>query len=430
MNMRTLLIFGLISLWPGVSSALQLVAQAITVNGKSTVLQVPAGTVVEFMAEMSRPRFLTVGPDNELLIGSRVMAGGNSRIYRLASPYTNAAILASLPGYHHSVVYRQGTLFSAETAGLWKVAYNGLSTSLSAGDFTQYVALPSLTGGHNSRTVVVGPDGTLYVGIGISGNCSNEYLAGNLPEYDFEHRRGGVYTVDESGTNATLVPFSSGLRNPIGMAFDPASGFMWATNAGSDNLGYNQPKEIFSRLNQGSYHGMPWFQYINGSFQDGQCINTNAAPRPAHEATPPAVTFEARSTPLGVTFVSGNSLGSAFSGNALVSIHGSWATDPSRGGGLETRRPPKVVMVSFSGSQPTTVEDVITGFQRNDGSRFARPSGALTGPDGHFYFTSDGGDIQGLFRLRRQTTGPISATESTGESISAAVSLLLNKDEL
>jgi len=184
------------------------------------------------------------------------------------------------------------------------------------------------------------------------------------------------------------------------MAFDPASNFLWATNAGSDNLGYDQPPEIFSRLSQGSYHGMPWFQYMNGTFQDGQCIDTSTAPRPAGEATPPAVTFDARSTPLGVAFVTGNSLGPLFSGNALVCIHGSWATDPSRGGGPETRRPPKVAMVNFTGSYPTTVEDVIIGFQRNDGSRFARPSGALVGSDGHFYFTSDGGEVQGLFRLR------------------------------
>ena len=291
---------------------------------------------------------------------------------------------------------------------------------LNAGDFTEYVDLPSATGGHSSRTVIAGPDGALYVSIGISGNCSDEYLAGSLPGYDFEHRRGGVYRINDnidamlfpikdkrgnvaiinSGGNAVLEPFSSGFRNPVGMAFDPASGFLWATNAGPDNLGYDQPPEVFSRLTQGSYHGMPWFQYVNGTFQDGQCIDTSTAPRTAGEATAPAATFDARSTPLGVAFVTGNSLGPLFSDNALVCIHGSWATDPSRGGGPETRRPPKVVMINFSGSYPATVEDVIIGLQRDDGSRFARPSGALMGPDGHFYFTSDGGEVQGLFRLR------------------------------
>ena len=57
--------------------------------------------------------------------------------------------------------------------------------------------------------------------------------------------------------------------------------------------------------------------------------------------------------------------------------------------------------MNFSGNLAVSVEDVVTGFQRSDGSRFARPSGAIIGPDGQFYFTSDGGEVQGLFRLTR-----------------------------
>ena len=187
MNIRIIVTFGMICLWSTVSSALQLVPQEITVNGNTTTLQVPDGMVVELMATMTGARFLTVGPDNELLVGSQVGAGGRSNIYRVASPYTNASILVSLPDYNHSVAYRQGTLFAAETDGLWRASYKGLSTSLGPADFTKYVDLPSATGGHNSRTVINGPDGTLYLSLGISGNCSNEYLAGGLPDYDFEH---------------------------------------------------------------------------------------------------------------------------------------------------------------------------------------------------------------------------------------------------
>lgn len=402
MHICRVILLWIVFLVPSVSSALTLVPQSITVNGHSVTLQVPQGMVVDFMAPMNAPRFAAIGPDGELIVGSKAVSGVGSTIYRLATPYSQAEALVVLPGYYHSVAYRQGTLFAAETGALWKAPYSGLSTSLGSGDFSQVVDLPSQTGGHSSRTVIVGPDGKLYVSLGISGNCSNEYLAGTLPTYDFEHRRGGVYLVDETGSTAVLQPFSSGLRNPIGIAFDPASGYFWTTNAGSDNLGFDQPPEIFSRLTRGSYHGMPWFQYMNGAFQDGECIDTNTAPRPAGEATAPAVTFEARSTPMGIAFVDTASLGSPFSGNALVSIHGSWATDPAQGGGPETRRPPKVVMVNFSGAQPTGVEDVITGFQRSDGSRFARPCGAVMGPDGNFYFTSDSGDVQGLFRLRKQ----------------------------
>lgn len=195
-----------------------------------------------------------------------------------------------------------------------------------------------------------------------------------------------------------LLPFSSGLRNPTGLAFDLATDSLYATNAGPDNLGFDQPGEIFSKLTPGSFHGMPWFQYIDGSFQDGQCIETQLSPRPASEATPPGVTFDARSTPQGIAFISDNMLGKEFTGNAIVAIHGSWAKQP--GGGNDTRRPPKLVLVQFSGNQPQGVEDIVTGFQRSDGTRFARPSGTLTGPDGYLYFTSDEGEVEGLFRLR------------------------------
>jgi len=297
------------------------------------------------------------------------------------------------------VAYRSNKLFIADTAGLYEAPYNGLSTNLQASDLVKIADLP--VGGHSSRTVIAAPDGTLYLSIGISSNCSNEYLDNSYP---FDTRRGGVFWIDESSLTPKLIPFASGLRNPIGITVHPVTGDLWATNAGSDNLGCNEPKEIFSRLFQGSWHGMPWFQYINGSFHDGQCIDTSTALRPASEASAPAVTFLARSTPMGIAFVTDNRLGDDFNGNALVAVHGSWATDPTKGGGLETRRPPKVAMVNFSGNLAVSVEDVVTGFQRSDGSRFARPSGTIIGPDGQFYFTSDGGEVQGLFRLVQHAT--------------------------
>ena len=371
------------------SQALNLVPQRITIDGNSATLMVPEGMRVQFMTAVSGARFPALGPDNEMIIGSN-----GSKVFRLAPPYDNASVLVQVGSRSHSVAYRDNILYIADTAGLYEAPYSGLSTNLEFSDLVKIADLP--VGGHSSRTVIAAPDEMLYLGIGISGNCSNEYLDSSYP---FNTRRGGVFRIDESGPTPVLVPFASGLRNPIGIAAHPGTGDLWVTNAGSDNLGYEEPREIFSRLSQDSWHGMPWFQYINGSFQDGQCIDTATAPRPASEARAPAVTFLARSTPMGVTFVTDNRLGADFKGNALVAVHGSWATDPTKGGGPETRRPPKIAMVNFAGDQAVSVEDVVTGFQRSDGSRFARPSGAIIGPDGQFYFTSDSGAVQGLFRL-------------------------------
>jgi glucose/arabinose dehydrogenase len=357
---------------------------------------------------LSAPRFPALGPDQELLIGS-----ASSNIYRLKKPYRTPEILAGPAGRNHSVAYREGKLFVAETAGLYAAAYAGADTPLNSDDFVRYVQLPSTQGGHWSRTVIVGPESNLYISIGISGNCSDQYLNDSYP---FERRRGGIFVVDETQSPPALTPYASGLRNPIGVALHPQTDVLYATNAGSDDLGFDLPPEIFAALGDGSFHGMPWFQYYGGAFHSQDCIETES-PRPADEATPPQATFAARSTPQGIAFVTDAFLGPEFNGNALVAIHGSWATPP--GGGPETRRPPKIVMVEFSqeGRPSGVVQDIVTGFQRGDGSRFARPSGMLMGLDGRLYFTSDAGEVSGLFRL-----GPAPG----GMNIGALSELLLN----
>jgi len=383
--------------------SLPLQSRNITVNGYSSELQVPLGMTVEYVANIGRPRAIALGPDGEMLIGSR-----GATIYRIPYPYSEAEILVTLQGYIHSAAYKEGRIYAAETGAVLAADYQGASTSLTAADFIEVTSLASATGGHSSRTIIAGPDDRLYVGLGISGNCSDEYLDNSYP---FETRRGGVFVLD---AHDNLQPFSSGLRNPIGLAFHPQTDELYATNAGPDHLGYDMPPEIFSPLAPGSFHGMPWFYYYDGSFREAGCA-ASTPPRPASQATAPAALFPPRSTPMGLAFLQESSLGREYGGSAVVAVHGSWATSP--GGEPESRRPPQLSLVVFENGDAVRVEDLVTGFQRSDGSRFARPAGVAVGEDGHIYFTSDGGEVNGLFRL---------VPENSGRSISSIYGLLLD----
>jgi len=258
-------------------------------------------------------------------------------------------------------------------------------------------------GSHSSRTVAIGPDQRVYVSLGISGNCSDEYLGGGYP---FRQSRGGLLVLREGQGRPYLEPFASGLRNPVGFDWQPVTGALYASNNGPDHLGFEQPPEYFSRLEPGSFHGMPWFQYDGKQLRQDNCIR-RPPPRSLEQVTAPAVSFPARSAPMGVVFVREGALLPELEGDAVVAIHGSWATRPSGGswGSPATRRPPKLVRVIFRDGVPQRVEDLATGFQQSDGERWARPVGVALGPDGAVYFTSDGGS-NGLFRLRPISSDP------------------------
>jgi len=295
---------------------------------------------------------------------------------------------------------RDDELLVGKTAGVYRASYKAYrGAPLSDKDFERVVALPGGSG-HASRTLAVGPDGRLYVSVGITGNCSNQYMGEG---YNFNKQRGGIWVINEArGQPAQLEPYTTGLRNPIGYAWHPESGVLYASNNGPDHHGYELPREYFSRIAAGSFHGMPWY-WLNA---ENQLVRDNCigSPPPRRDATLPVATFAARSAPMGVAFVPDGALQADMAGSAAVAIHGSWATQPSGGywGNSATRRPPKIVLVRFDDGEAAAVLPLLEGLQDAQGRRLARPVGVAFAADGALYFTSDGGVIEGLFRLVRK----------------------------
>lgn len=398
---RALPVFLLCLAWCATAPAREYQQQTIVIDGTEQRVRIPAGYRLEVLTTaLDGPRMLTFAANGELLIGSK---SGN--IYRLTPPYTRPEVLLQLPDYPHSVAVRDDEILIAQTSGLYRAPYRPRQAQIARDSVSLVAALPG-GGGHSSRTVRIGPDGRVYVSLGISGNCSDQYLG---DDYRFRDRRGGVLVLDESGDAAQFEPFAAGLRNPVGFDWHPRTGVMYASNNGPDHHGFEQPPEYFSRLTAGSFHGMPWFQFDGRSLQRDSCV-TSDPPRPRAEVTPPVATFPARSAPMAVAFVPQGALSLELDGDAVVALRGSWGTRPSGGamGDPATRREPKLVRVLFSEGEARGVEDLVTGFQLADGARWARPVGVAIGPDGALYFTSDSG-TNGLFRLSRAAPSAQSA---------------------
>lgn len=357
----------------------------VDVAGTDHQLRTLQDVQVEKLVDLESPRLISIGLDGEMFIGSRA-----DKIYRLAPPYEEAETLVELGGYPHSVVQRGEHLYVATTDAVMRTDYQA-GDSLASDDFDEVAKLPG-GGGHSSRTLTLGPDDKLYVSLGIQGNCSNQYIG---ESYDFADHRGGVMVLDESGNSPQWRPYAIGLRNPVGLAWDH-EGTLYASNNGPDHWGYDQPREVIVRAEEGSFHGMPWFQWVDGEFQRDDCVNSEP-PQPKSAIPAPVATLPARSAPIGLDFLpEGNGLAL----DAVVAVHGSWATQPDGGasGDPATRRNPRIVGLTIDEQGRGETSELLTGFQNAQGERWARPVGIAFAPDGALYFTSDTGE-SGLYRV-------------------------------
>jgi len=381
--------------------------QSITIGPDEFSVRVPPGFELELLTtELSGPRVIH-NHNGALLIGSK-----SGSIYQLTPPFNNPVEIAFLRDYPHSVVVHESYLYVAHTSGIvrtaWPIDTSKTPLPLASKDFERVTLLPG-GGGHNSRTLKLGPDNRLYVSLGITGNCSNEYLSESYP---WDAQRGGFFVLDALPSDANsesrntnthrASSYSSGLRNPVGFDWHPQTGVMYASNNGPDHLGYELPRESFAKVTEHSFHGMPWFLWNGDQLLQDPCID-RAPPRSAEEVVAPVATFPARIAPMDVGFVNTNHPSwQPYHHDAIVALHGSWATSDGTGqGDPASRREPMLVRVEFDdeGAATGEVHPVIEGFQLEDGSRWARPMGVAFDDEGSMFFTSDGG-VHGLFRLR------------------------------
>ena len=323
-------------------------------------LNLPVGFSASVVATgLSAPRFMAFDGAGNLLVAE----AGAGRVDRYASSGGSIAAgsapetLVSGLNAPSNVAFWGGYLYVGETNAISRFAYDP-----SGGVGQREVVVPNLpTGGHGTRTVAFGPDGMMYVGVGSSCTICQEA----------DERRAAILRYAPDGTG--YERFAWGLRNPVGLAFQPLTGLLWATVNERDNQGNELPPDLFTVALEGQNFGWP------------NCQPPNATPQTSGAncsgVTPPTVGLQAHGAPLGVTFYAGGQFPADYANDAFVVQHGSWNRQPPAA--------PKLVRIHFDGSQPVSAQDFATGWQLADGSRWGRPAGVAVAPDGSLIVSDD-----------------------------------------
>jgi glucose/arabinose dehydrogenase len=264
-----------------------------------------------------------------------------------------------------------GELFIANADSLVAVPFRPGVTSITA--TPRLVAnLPSGRNHHWTKSLVASPDGRyLYVGVGSNSNVGENGMA-------IEQGRAAIWQIDPR--TGTSHEFAGGLRNPVGLDFNPWSDGLWAAVNERDEIGSDLVPDYITSVREGAFYGWPYSYY-------GQHVDVRVKPpRPdlVARAIPPDFAVGAHVAALGLTFSTGQRLGLAFAQGAFVGEHGSWNRVPQSGY--------KVVFVPFSGAQPSGMPiDILAGFL-SGGKALGRPVGVQIGHDGSLLVADDVGN--------------------------------------
>lgn len=329
-------------------------------------LTVPPGFAIEvFAANVGSVRFMAIDPAGTLLVSEP------SRGRVLALPDPSGTGKAESPrtvvdglDQPHGLTFKGGALYVAETGRVLRMPYD--PATMKAGPPTVLVRDLPHGGGHWTRTIVFGPDGRMYVSVGSSCNVCREA----------DKRRAAVVRYNADGTGEQI--FASGLRNAVGLAFNPATGVLWATVNERDWRGDDLPPDKITEVREGTFHGWPDCIVARGkAFSD----DSFAKGARCDGVTPPTVEIQAHSAPIGLVFYTATQFPADYRGSLFVALRGSWNRTVPTGY--------KIVRVRFRDGMPAGVEDFATGWLEGS-SAWGRPVDLVVGRDGALYLSDQG----------------------------------------
>jgi glucose/arabinose dehydrogenase len=224
---------------------------------------------------------------------------------------------------------------------------------------------------HTARVCRIGPDGKLYIALGQPFNVF-------APEKMDLYKRtgiGGIIRMTTEGKEREV--FAWGVRNSVGMDFNPKDKTLWFTDNQVDGMGDDIPPGELNRADKpGMNFGFPYF--------GGGKVRTNEYKdqQPPADVTHPQVEMAAHAADLGMTFYSGQMFPQRYRGGIFVAQHGSWNRTQPIGA--------RVMFTSLKEDGTADKTEVFAeGWLTENGEYIGRPVDVAQLPDGSLLVSDD-----------------------------------------
>jgi glucose/arabinose dehydrogenase len=353
-------------------------------GGKPTAA--PGTSVVPFASGLEHPRWVYVLPNGDVLVAETSAppqpddnTGIKGMITRVMMKRAGSGVpsanrirlLRDADGdgvAEHRTVFLEGLnspfgmaligtdFYVANTDAVWRFPYTDGVTRIAAPG-VKVLDLPAgPINRHWTKNIIASPDGRkLYVTVGSNSNVAERGM-------ENESGRAAIWEVDLGG-GAHRV-FASGLRNPVGLAWEPSRQALWTVVNERDELGSDLVPDYLTSVKAEAFYGWPYSYF-------GQHVDERVKP-PAPElvarAIKPDYALGAHVAALGLVWVDGPALPAPFTRGMFVGQHGSWNRKPRSGY--------NVVFIPFRDGMPSGKPiDLLTGFVGPEGDAYGRPVG-------------------------------------------------------
>jgi glucose/arabinose dehydrogenase len=264
-------------------------------------------------------------------------------------------------------------LYVANCDAILRFPYTEGTTRITATG-TKVVDLPGAPNHHWTKNLLASRDGSkLYVTVGSNSNVAEKGM-------QIEEGRAAIWEVNPKSGAKRI--YASGMRNPNGMAWEPATGALWTVVNERDEIGSDLVPDYLTSVKEGAFYGWPYSYF-------GQHVDERPQPlRPdlVEKAIKPDYALGAHVAALGLVQSKGNALPAQFANGMFIGQHGSWNRRPRSGY--------NVVFVPFSDGTPSGDPiDVLTGFVSPEGKAYGRPVGVAIDKRGALLVADDVGNV-------------------------------------